>query len=69
MSAGGVRVRLLEDCLRVGDLGSLHFSLPNRRSCTAAGRVMRIDRRREVVLQLEESNAAFRAFVTSLATT
>ena len=66
LSAGGVRLRVLEGTLRVGERASLHFVLPGRHACTADGRISRAERRGELVLGIEKANDAFRAFLASL---
>ena len=66
VSAGGIRLRALEDPLRVGERASLHFVLPEKRNCKAGGVIARAERRNESVLILDETNDAFRAFIASL---
>ena len=70
VSAGGMRLRALGDEVRVAQRGTLKFVLPSQRAgqtCAASGQVARVDREGTFVLVLEESNAAFRAFIKSLA--
>jgi hypothetical protein len=67
IAAKGLRLLSLEDVSATERRAIVRFVLDNQQVCSAGGRVGRINRDGSFTLELDESNAAFRSFVASLA--
>jgi PilZ domain-containing protein len=67
ISAGGIRLRALEDGAPEAERVRLRFVLPDQHACVAGGLVARAQRNGEFALILDQTNDAFRCFLASLA--
>jgi len=69
LAEGGVRFRALGDegRARVGQRARFTLVLAGQDACTAEGRVVRVQAGGEIIVVLDRTNEAFRAFVASLA--
>jgi len=67
VSAGGGRFRFPGADVRVDQLATFGFVVPDQRRCFARGRVVRVDALGQFAVSLDQANEAFLAFLGLLA--
>lgn len=66
VSESGARFQTMGDEVRVADRATFGFVSPERPSCHAEGRVVRVDRSGQFVLVFDEANDDFVGFIRLL---